>query len=264
MVTIEPIVVEKLATDLLLGTPFFKKNQAVIDFLKERVTIGGEAGDLSKIVVPMVWKQPKLKSLINCVILPGSRKEIPVSLDGTVNNLQVATHSKRNKILEGAWDNSCQTVKVLNESVEPKQIRIGETVAILETVDEINVNFSEINEEFLKELVEESKQESPNEGVDEVEINGLKFYLGNKLNKEEKENLIRLLTKYIGSFTEKTSELGKCTFAEHSVNTGNNPPFQERLRNIPFTQRPEVERIVQEMIDGGVARPSSSSIHHQE
>ncbi|RWR99257.1 hypothetical protein B4U79_17052, partial [Dinothrombium tinctorium] len=64
-------VVENLSADILLGTPFFKKYNAIIDFLSEKVSLTiGKDNDLTRMELPMVENVPKNLIAAEAVIIP--------------------------------------------------------------------------------------------------------------------------------------------------------------------------------------------------
>ena len=79
-----------------------------------------------------------------------------------------------------------------------------------------------------------------------------------QLTPEEKTQLRTLLEGYADIFALEPSELGTSSVIQHSINTGDHPPIRQPLRRMPFTLRPQVDKLVQEMLTQGVIQPSSS------
>ncbi|RWR99488.1 krab-a domain-containing protein-like protein, partial [Dinothrombium tinctorium] len=91
-----------------------------------------------------------------------------------------------------------------------------------------------------------------------MKVDRFEFTIRGDLMPAEEKQLINLLRSNLDRFTEDLKELEQCNVLQHEIRTGDNKPFQEALRQIPFAQRAEVDKIVGEMINAGVARPSSS------
>ena len=78
------------------------------------------------------------------------------------------------------------------------------------------------------------------------------------LDQPQKEELTRLITSFTEIFALDATELGTTTLVEHVVNTGDQAPIRQPVRRMPFALRVDVDRMVEEMLDQGVIRPSSS------
>src|SRR6218665_2913818 len=78
----------------------------------------------------------------------------------------------------------------------------------------------------------------------------------NHLSTEQQGHLLTILNKYQDRFTEKT---GLCTLVEHEIDL--KPDFRVKefaAYRIPFAYRPEVERQIQDMLQQGIIKPSTS------
>ena len=78
------------------------------------------------------------------------------------------------------------------------------------------------------------------------------------LDQPQKEELTRLITSFTDIFALDATELGTTTLVEHVVKTGDQAPIRQPVRRMPFALREDVDRMVEEMLDQGVIRPSSS------
>ena len=67
-----------------------------------------------------------------------------------------------------------------------------------------------------------------------------------------------LLKAYSDVFTLDPSELGTSSIMQHSIITGDHSPIWQPLRRVPFTLRPQVDKLVQEMFTQAIIQPSSS------
>ena len=75
------------------------------------------------------------------------------------------------------------------------------------------------------------------------------------LNAKDRETLSDVLSAYQDVFEES---LGHTNVVTHKINTGDSPPIRHRPRRLPYAHREEAERQINEMLNQGVIRPSSS------
>ena len=64
--------------------------------------------------------------------------------------------------------------------------------------------------------------------------------------------------EYADVFPMDQMELGRTDLVQHVVGTDNHKPIKQAPRKIPFSLRPKVETLVQEMSTQGVVKESSS------
>ena len=72
---------------------------------------------------------------------------------------------------------------------------------------------------------------------------------------KDRETLSDVLSAYQDVFEES---LGHTNVVTHKINTGDSPPIRHRPRRLPYAHREEAERQINEMLNQGVIRPSSS------
>ena len=77
------------------------------------------------------------------------------------------------------------------------------------------------------------------------------------LSEVEKPLIEKVLTKYQGIFAEKMNELGRAHVVKHYIETQGCPITLQPYRT-PITLRPLVQQHIQEMLDHGIIKPSSS------
>ena len=69
-----------------------------------------------------------------------------------------------------------------------------------------------------------------------------------------------LIKEYADLFVLDSTEVVERTeVVEHSIDTQSYPPIRQAPRKIPFSLRPKVETLIQEMIVQGIVEESSSS-----
>ena len=78
------------------------------------------------------------------------------------------------------------------------------------------------------------------------------------LTEEEADQLNDLLVEYADVFVLDSSELGMTDLVTHAIDTGDSVPIKQAARRVPFALRKTVEDMVQNMLEQGVIKPSSS------
>ena len=62
------------------------------------------------------------------------------------------------------------------------------------------------------------------------------------LTKELKQELVRVVEEHLGAFSANDDDVGCARGFQHKVNTGDNPPFKQRVRQLPFARREPIEK----------------------
>ena len=78
------------------------------------------------------------------------------------------------------------------------------------------------------------------------------------LAEEEADQLNDLLVEHADVFALDSSELGMTDLVTHAIDTGDSVLIKQAARRIPFALRKTVEDMVQNMLEQGVIKPSSS------
>ncbi|KAK8773672.1 hypothetical protein V5799_011792 [Amblyomma americanum] len=78
------------------------------------------------------------------------------------------------------------------------------------------------------------------------------------VNSREREALAGLLNDYSEVFAASNLDLGCCGVIKHRIETGTSSPVYQRAYRIPYSQREEMERQVQDLIDRGIVEHSKS------
>ena len=74
----------------------------------------------------------------------------------------------------------------------------------------------------------------------------------------EADQLNDLLVEYADVFALDSSELGMTDLVTNAIDTGNSVPIKQAARWVPFQLRKTVDDMVQNMLEQGVIKPSSS------
>ena len=87
--------------------------------------------------------------------------------------------------------------------------------------------------------------------LNELKINGL------KISAKIKRRLTALINKNLGAFAADDDDLGHTDICEHEINTGDKPPFREKLRPLPYSRQGFVERTLEKYEKAGVISKAS-------
>ena len=71
-------------------------------------------------------------------------------------------------------------------------------------------------------------------------------------------SLVQLIEEYSDIFALDATELGCTNLVKHSIDTGNSPPLRQPVRRVPFALHSKMEQLVEDMLDQGVIKHSSS------
>ncbi|MES9880251.1 MAG: RNase H-like domain-containing protein [Sedimenticola sp.] len=83
--------------------------------------------------------------------------------------------------------------------------------------------------------------------------------LGNSnLQPDQQSKLEGLIREYADTFSRGPNDLGRTDKIHHQIRTGDATPIKQTTRRVPIHKRDEVRRLVGEMSDQGIIRPSSS------
>ena len=78
------------------------------------------------------------------------------------------------------------------------------------------------------------------------------------LNDDQKQKFLKLLHAHSDAFAESNKDLGTCTVAVHTIDTGTSQPIKQQPRRIPFGLQKEAAEEVSSMLEKKVVRHSNS------
>ena len=78
------------------------------------------------------------------------------------------------------------------------------------------------------------------------------------LTQTEQEQLYAVLLDYADVFADDAGDLGKTDKLQHTINTGCALPVRQAARRLPAAQRVEVRKLLKEMEEKRIIRPSKS------
>ena len=139
---------------------------------------------------------------------------------------------------------------VINMTNSALQLPKDLTIAIAERVRENEITLLETNQIKSSEKNNGSVKDYPDQGV-KVELN--------HVPPEQKETLQELINKYKHIFASKDIELGKTNVVTLQIDTKDEEPVKQRPYKTPLTLRPQLEQQLEEMLQAGIIRHSSSA-----
>ena len=165
-----------------------------------------------------------------------------------------------NTLVELKDTNTGLPVRILNPSEEDVIVKKGLVLARLEEVVEI-LPFENKELQYDNACSADQSIRVTNVSV-KKELPGHLKELYDKsaenLNLEEENKLYELLCDNSDLFAKSSSDLGKTSVVEHTINTGNAKPIKQAARRPPRTLAGKENEIIQEQIRTGVIRESTS------
>lgn len=134
------------------------------------------------------------------------------------------------------------SLRVMNINSEPVVIHEKTHVALIHPADVVSTD---------------GGWEDPNTSDFEEEMQSLLERSSTELEDDQRQQLKSFLEKHRGLFA-KPGELGRTNLTYHRIDTGDHPPIKQPVRRVPFHQRKEIKRQVDEMLQQGVISPSDS------
>ena len=202
-------------------------------------------------------------------------RNVPMSLfepdQGKANEVGVAV---ADAVVEASQGN-CITLILENPNSEPLCLKKGLIVGAIEPVESVLASQERSDRESEcdfdppksdDQLDQESTQVnlvesemSPQEHAKRTEklIKVLKLDEAG-LPPEQEEKLKELIKANADIFALDSTELGSTDMVTHDIITGDHPPIHQPPRRIPFSLRPKVQELVQEMLHQNVIVLSSS------
>ena len=78
------------------------------------------------------------------------------------------------------------------------------------------------------------------------------------LTEDQKKPFFDLLMKHQNVFAKSKHDLGRTSFVQHDIFTGDHPPIKQAPRRMPLNKREIAQKEVQAMLENGIIEPSTS------
>ena len=258
------IFVVDMAQDLILGMDFLRHYRCQWDWANQTLEVLGSIGPLSTLNHPSQERVVRLAQ--DCWVGPGQELHVVGHLtrkSGDPERLGLITAAssfirKTGVAVAAALVSSKNTqvpVRLLNPSPTTgvqlrKEMKVGIFVPvarILPTPVEAEVN---------QVVVQTSK------GKHKVEVpehlSDLYSRSGKELTTGQQEVVAHLLSEYQDVFAATKTELGRTHLVEHEIDTGTTRPIKQRTRRVPLHKQDAEGKLVSEMLEQNVIRPSNS------
>lgn len=168
----------------------------------------------------------------------------PTKCQGTifVNGSVRGQINKEHYLLPGGYtlENGLGKVLVHNLSSNVLTLRKGSLITRAVPVSPVTRSFDVLPVSFDDNLVKES------------------VHCGEQISANQKNGLLELLAKYSDCFSSGLKDLGFTTMGEMKIELENSDPVVYRPYRLSYGERSQVREMVQEMLDTGIVRESSS------
>ena len=245
-------VVRNLSYEAVLGRDFLRAHGAVINLKNSTLHLDNEPPDtLSETTcVVRAWS--------TCVIPPQSESVMPAYLDanwspGVVGLLEASPRLIERYQLQGAAalvtlsPDHTVPFRLINPTQKPVTLYRGATLGNFSRADD-NIQVYSLEEQPEKPDVQPPPAE--NVPVDLTDAD---------LTDTQKAELQNLLNEYRDIFALKPNELGRTNLVQHHIDTGDHAPIRQRAYRVPAAQKERIEHCIDEMLEQGVIRPSTSA-----
>ena len=96
--------------------------------------------------------------------------------------------------------------------------------------------------------------EKPAADIPDVPID----FSNSALTESQQKQLKQLINEYRDVFALSPEELGRTNWVQHTIDTGEAAPIRMRPYRVPEAQKEKIEKCIDDMLDQGVIRPSTS------
>ena len=259
-------VIRDLPCNVLLGNDFILNQKMIIDQRKGEVIFSPTKRGEKPLTVKL--KNPSLKSqalIANTIVVPPLvATRIPLKVPEDQRKLM-----QKDVLVEPYAIDPCLVIMVtlskthriqttvLNISNEPITLREGDLFGTVETVKIQNKkNHFSPKSAFRPTTPETQENILKSPVVDGVIPEGIKF--GEDLSSQQRKQLESLIMEFHDIFGEPTTH-STTTHVQHSINTGNAPPINQRAYRVSEKEKDVAKREIIKMLTLGIIRPSSSS-----
>jgi hypothetical protein len=254
-------IAENLTHNILIGMDFLQIHRAVVDTGRKRLTIINNYGTetIHKLYsIPNSAYEIEVTATQEIAIAPGSEVIIEGKLSeslkyqktayfkpSAINNKLIASHS----VVSLDTDTTIP-VKLLNAGKQEIVVYVGAVLGSLEDLDDEDVFGSEITNR--KDERDDAKEQTDEEFINTLDIGD------DKIPAEEKAKLKRILSKYCNTFSRGATDYGRTGVIKHNIEIVGDKPKRQGPRPLTPPMRKELKKNIDEMLEAGIIRPSTS------
>lgn len=262
------LIIETIAYDVILGRDFLECYKARIDLNDHVLELHCDVPTQESFAFSHmpIHREPHICSIhakSSFIIPPHSEVLVPGELGeqcqpgetGLVHPRDELPH--RYNIMGAAqivhtWEGNSVLVRLLNPTDQPIKIfrrtRLGKYTPVDPTIATYDL--------LQSDLEAESTRDIPT-ALDKEPRTPLNVNTEN-LNTNQKTSLDALLTEYDDIFAYTPEQLGRSSIVQHRIDTGDHPPIRLRSYRTSPTNREEIDKQINEMLENGVISPSVS------
>ena len=242
-------VVADLSNDGIVGLDFMDENECTIDVKKKKICIKGKRYNLVKEGSFGCYRIVAL----NTVTIPTNQEvvikgKVCVPEGESISLVQGLVEPNEKFVSAGTLvgrtlvkADTVVPIRVLNLGSENRTIYSGTHIAEMSSVCEVHTERRTKRNSKLHEKLEDLLERSSTD-----------------LSEDQKSKVRNFLQQYSHAFALSNSELGATNVVEHEIDVGNAHPIKEPLRRVPYHAAEEIDKHVNDMLDGGVIERSSS------
>jgi hypothetical protein len=241
------IIIDKLSTNLLLGTDALQNYGMVINYLNHTLSVG-------KVSVKIYTKSKQTCSSINatskiCIPAKSTHVEWIKMPENFKTTMLVESVEMTNVYIKnGLFDANEGRIPLMitNKRDYPVEVPKGKFLAKVELVSVvIEKSISAVVTKLIGAGV-------PTQKISEiVNLNG-------KMTKEQEKKMKILLDKYDHIFSKDKNDLGFYEKTKFHIDTGDEKPIKQRAYRLPYAQQENVDKLIEEMFQNKIISKSNS------
>lgn len=246
---IADLVIADIENDVILGLDFLKDNNCHLDLTKDtlyikekscKLVLGGKLGCFRVTVAETVTIPPRSEMIIS------GKVTLPVLRQANLGIVEPVESISPRLVAKSLVHSSEQVpIRIMNIGEQEEKIYTGTHIANLSLVSEVNnTDYRRAPVDLMKPIPGHLKE------LYERTITGM--------NRQQREQVANLLTKYSSTFAESDKDLGRTGIIKHKINTRGAAPIRQPLRRVPHHMMSEVDDQIDDMLDRHVIQPSSS------
>ena len=246
-ITMQVYVLKELKQDLIIGHDFLRRNGAIIDFMKRKVTLRPSS-------LIRASKTYSIPARSECVISARVRGNYPNGIVGhTTNTMSLAHIGIATARVLGAVQNGRVPVRLVNCKDTPVKLRRGTRLGNFRILpDGTDIHTFDTNVSRNGPVVR------PNRLSKQEFLKAFDFE-DSTLTSDQVLQLQQVLWKNKDAFVDDTNTLGYCDIIKHRINL---KPGSKTVSRPPYKASPdkreEIKRQIDKLLDQGLVVPSTS------